>query len=166
MRKLILLAILAIFMLPVFLQGFTYLSDAEYLALCGDERREYIAALEAEMLLLEARRLEAMETNYVLEPEVEELRRRLNEVNSEVASLENRRTTVVTTRSEIPEENVIRRNPDGEYVVRTGDSLWRIAGFDFIYNDNVRWPEIYRANQNQINNPDLIYPGQILVIPR
>ena len=55
------------------------------------------------------------------------------------------------------------------YVVRLipkrRDSLWRIAEYDFIYNDPFKWKIIYRANLDKIKNPDLIYPGQKLVIP-
>lgn len=47
--------------------------------------------------------------------------------------------------------------------VEKGDSLWRIAsstlgsGLDFVM--------IYEANQKQIRDPDLIFPGQIFIIP-
>ncbi|MCX7916164.1 MAG: LysM peptidoglycan-binding domain-containing protein [Verrucomicrobiae bacterium] len=49
------------------------------------------------------------------------------------------------------------------YVVKKGDSLWRIAGK--IYKNPLRWPRIYRANQDKIKNPHRIYPGQVLTIP-
>jgi nucleoid-associated protein YgaU len=48
------------------------------------------------------------------------------------------------------------------------DCLWRIAGFDFIYSDSTKWRRIYEHNKNTFrypDNPDLIYPGQILEIP-
>jgi len=48
------------------------------------------------------------------------------------------------------------------------DSLWRIAGFDFIYGDPFKWPHIYEANKHtfpQPDNPNLIHPGMILRIP-
>lgn len=47
-------------------------------------------------------------------------------------------------------------------VVR-GDSLWRISRR--LYGQGVRYTVIYEANQQQIRNPDLIYPGQIFVTP-
>lgn len=46
------------------------------------------------------------------------------------------------------------------------DCLWRIAEYSEIYGDPFRWPAIYSANKNLIKDPDLIYPGQTLVIPR
>ena len=43
--------------------------------------------------------------------------------------------------------------------------LWNIAGSGEIYNDPFMWPKIWQANTDQIRNPDLIYPGQVLNIP-
>lgn len=45
------------------------------------------------------------------------------------------------------------------------DCLWRIAEYNFIYNDASRWPEIWRRNRKLIQNPDLIFPGWNLIIP-
>ncbi|MBE3584834.1 MAG: LysM peptidoglycan-binding domain-containing protein [Thermoanaerobacter sp.] len=49
------------------------------------------------------------------------------------------------------------------YVVQPGDSLSKIAAR--LYGDASRWRDIYRANAGKIKNPNLIYPGQKLVIP-
>jgi len=53
-----------------------------------------------------------------------------------------------------------------EYIVKKGDSLWMIAKYKDIYGDDFLWPIIYKANKGQIKNPNLIYPGQKLNIPR
>ena len=45
------------------------------------------------------------------------------------------------------------------------DCLWRIAEFKEIYGDPFLWPKIWQRNQKAIPNPDLIYPGQVLIIP-
>jgi LysM repeat protein len=49
------------------------------------------------------------------------------------------------------------------YTVKSGDSLSKIA--KELLGDANRWREIYKANEDKIKNPDLIYPGQELVIP-
>jgi len=49
------------------------------------------------------------------------------------------------------------------YTVVKGDTLSKIAK-QFYGNAN-RWKRIYEANTDQIKNPDLIKPGQVLVIP-
>ena len=45
------------------------------------------------------------------------------------------------------------------------DCLWNIAAKDDIYSDPFMWPKIWQANTDQIRNPDLIHPGQVLRIP-
>jgi len=52
------------------------------------------------------------------------------------------------------------------HVVKNGESLWWIAKYKDIYNDPYLWPVIYMANNNLIKHPHIIYPGQILKIPR
>jgi nucleoid-associated protein YgaU len=47
--------------------------------------------------------------------------------------------------------------------VSRGDSLWRIS--HLTYGAGTRYAVIYKANREQIRNPNLIYPGQIFVLP-
>ena len=47
--------------------------------------------------------------------------------------------------------------------VSRGDSLWRLSQSS--YGAGTRYAVIYKANKGQIRNPNLIYPGQILVVP-
>ena len=49
-------------------------------------------------------------------------------------------------------------------IVVRGDSLWRISSKT--YGSGFRYTEIHRANREQIRDPDLIYPGQIFVLPK
>ena len=64
---------------------------------------------------------------------------------------------------------VVSQKKDGSYEVRylpgKRDCLWRIASYDFIYNDALKWQDIYKANKSIIKNPNLIYPGQVFIIP-
>lgn len=55
---------------------------------------------------------------------------------------------------------------EDEHKVVKGECLWIISGYEHIYNDPTRWGIIYRANRDQIKDPDLIYPGQVFKIPR
>jgi hypothetical protein len=47
--------------------------------------------------------------------------------------------------------------------VSRGDSLWRLSQHS--YGAGTRYAVIYKANREQIRNPNLIYPGQVFVLP-
>ncbi|MCB1196539.1 LysM peptidoglycan-binding domain-containing protein, partial [bacterium] len=52
------------------------------------------------------------------------------------------------------------------YTVEKNDSLWKIAAKTHIYDDPYKWIEVFYANKDKIADPDFIYPGMILTIPR
>jgi len=52
------------------------------------------------------------------------------------------------------------------HTVTKGECLWWISEYKHVYNDPFMWPLIYKANRDQIKNPDLIYPGQQFDVPR
>ena len=51
----------------------------------------------------------------------------------------------------------------GAVIIRRGDSLWRISRR--VYGHGVRYSTIYLANQEQIRDPDRIWPGQVFRMP-
>lgn len=48
------------------------------------------------------------------------------------------------------------------HTVKKGDTLWDLA--QQYLGDPFRWPEIYRRNTATVQDPNLIYPDQVLVI--
>ena len=53
---------------------------------------------------------------------------------------------------------------DSVVFVQPGNSLWRIARRT--YGGGIEYTLIYEANRDQIRDPDLIYPGQVFVLPK
>ena len=49
------------------------------------------------------------------------------------------------------------------YAVKKGDNLSSIAKSK--YGKESQWTKIYEANKSEVKNPNLIYPGQKLIIP-
>ena len=45
-----------------------------------------------------------------------------------------------------------------------GDNLWDLALH--FYGDGLRYADLFSANSTQIRNPNLIYIGQIFVVPQ
>lgn len=50
------------------------------------------------------------------------------------------------------------------HTVASGDSLWKIAAKH--YDDGSKYTEIFEANKPMLSDPDKIYPGQVLRIPK
>lgn len=82
------------------------------------------------------------------EPEVQE---EVSQTEVEVASVEE--PTV--------EKTEIRTGT--AVIIRRGDSLWRVASRN--YGEGIRYTTIFEANRDQVRNPNLIFPGQVLKVP-
>lgn len=74
----------------------------------------------------------------------------------------------VTGRVEVPFQHTDLSTLEGGedeimVVVQPGNNLWRVARA--VYGQGIDYTIIYRANTDQIRDPDLIYPGQVFRIP-
>lgn len=67
----------------------------------------------------------------------------------------------VETPEPIPVRIALRDNVPDRYIVKKGDTLWDISAL--FLRDPWLWPEIWYFNP-QIDNPHLIYPGDILTL--
>jgi nucleoid-associated protein YgaU len=69
-----------------------------------------------------------------------------------------------TTSMPFAPDELVQKFPKGRLVVvQPGNSLWRIARRT--YGSGFRYTVIFAANRDQVTNPDLIYPGQVLHTP-
>ena len=77
-------------------------------------------------------------------------------------------TTVAVTPAPATTTAAVTPAPKGivGYVVQKGDHLWGISAKPAVYGDPYQWPLLYKRNRDEIYDPDLIYPGQVLHIER
>lgn len=72
---------------------------------------------------------------------------------------EQRRVAEQVASAGVPLSELAPNAPDSHTVV-AGDTLWDIS--QLFLKSPWRWPELWGMNRDQIRNPHLIYPGQIL----
>jgi nucleoid-associated protein YgaU len=53
-----------------------------------------------------------------------------------------------------------------EYLVARGDFLAKIAGLSNVYGSTFKWQKLYEANKDIVEDPNLIYPWQVLQVPK
>ncbi len=73
----------------------------------------------------------------------------------------------VEARISLPFQQIDKLPDPGDWglvVVRPGNSLWRIARR--VYGTGVSYTEIFDANRSWIEDPNLIFPGQVFRIPK
>ena len=62
--------------------------------------------------------------------------------------------------------NIARGVGKNEHLVAKGEWLSKIAGYAKVFNDPTKWTKLYEANKDVIKDPSLIYPYQVLTIPK
>lgn len=88
-------------------------------------------------------------------------------VAPEPEAVEEVETDVALAPPAVEDEPAITAPPlqrvDSAVIIRRGDSLWRISRR--VYGRGVRYSTIYLANQDQIRDPNRIWPGQVFAVP-
>ncbi len=102
--------------------------------------------------------------------QLQEIETKIATLESEIANLKLEINTLETKKTELQDKlaelkDTWKKCQYGRYKVVEGDWLSKIASMRNVYADGKKWPLIYEANKDKIKNPNLIYPGWILLIP-
>jgi nucleoid-associated protein YgaU len=157
--SLAIISILAASALAVDVSKGQFYTEEEYQKLGKKEREAYCASLVIEADA-QAGQLAGAESGLASErARLADLEAQLQRVNGELQPIESEVTRLEKAIAELEALPT-------EWTVVEGENLYKISGYDQIYSDPVKWPRIYRANKDQIEDPTLIYPGWVLRIPR
>ena len=104
--------------------------------------RRHATALSASLLALAC--TQALAQNYPITPQ-------------------QRATAQQVAQAGVPLEDLAPSAPD-THTVKRGDTLWDIS--KLFLKSPWRWPQLWGMNLDQIKNPHLIYPGQVLVLDK
>ena len=143
-----------------------YYTDKEFKKLSKEQREDYCneLALQDSMYLEEIQ--EGTASLAEAQARREPLHREVDSLLAEADRREQNVRTLLAGRGEPPASGDAPNEATARWNVRRGDSLWRISSQDQVYGDGAQWRRIYESNRGAIQNPDLIFPGQELSIPR
>ncbi len=136
-----------------------YYSQEEYEALSNGEKKGYAVALETELNTLQGHADERRNELTATRQQIESSRNQITPIERELLRIE---SDIRSLTNQITELEALPKN----WNIQSGECLWIIAGYDEIYSDPIKWPRIFRANTDKIEDPTWIYPDTVLVIPR
>jgi nucleoid-associated protein YgaU len=136
-----------------------YYSEDEYAELSKGDKEAYCEALGKELALLKKGNSERESKLKATKEQIEKLKSELEPLEAEILRID---SDVRSLNNQVKELEALPKN----WVIKPGECLWTIAGYGDVYSDPVKWPRIYRANTDRIEDPAYIYPDTVLTIPR
>ena len=143
-----------------------YYTEDEYRSLSDEQREEYCRELANQRDLFLEQIASAEEELQTYRLHSEPRRREIDSLRVAAAEVEARLAEAKRGAPAGGEDGAAGEGGEKSYVVRAGDSLWRIAAREDVYGRGARWKRLHQANQDRIQDPDRIYPGQEIQIPR
>lgn len=136
-----------------------YYTAEEFKNLSKEQYEAYCAAL--------AQELQSVETSKnAASGEASSLSSQLSSIQGEVKTLQGDLDGRKAAISGVQEQIEYFEGLPKVHVVVEGEFLRKISAYEQIYADQTKWPRIYRANKDKIQDANLIFPGWELVIPR
>jgi hypothetical protein len=136
-----------------------YYSQEEYEELSNKEKENYCSVLNTELNKLQGQADEKQNELTTTRKQIESLKSQITPIERELLRVE---SDIRSLTNQIAELEALPK----AWIIQSGECLWIIAGYEDIYSDPVKWPRIFRANTDKIEDPEWIYPDTVLVIPR
>ena len=136
-----------------------FYTEEEYQKLSKKEREAYCASLTAEQDEQKQRLSDA-------ESKLDQEQAKIDDLNAKLRKAKGELDPLQAEITRLEKEIAYYESLPTEWTVKRGECLYKISGYEEIYNDPIKWPRIYRANKDLIEDPTLIMPDWVLTIPR
>jgi len=144
---------------PVDIAKGEYYEDTEYEKLSKKDKEAYCKALASELGAIQDRSKKAETALARNRDKVKNLTKELREAEKDYTAYSaeiDELTRQLQELSQLPKT----------WKIRPGDCLWRLASYEEIYRDPLKWPRIWRSNKDLIEDPDWVIAGWEVTIPR
>jgi nucleoid-associated protein YgaU len=144
---------------PVDIQKGEYYEDTEYKKLSKKDREAYCKALAAELEALQERSRKS-------EAELTQNKEKIKNLTKDLREAEKSYAAYEAEVDELTKQLEILSQLPKTWKIRPGDCLWRLASYEEIYQDPLKWPRIWRGNTELIEDPNWVIAGWEVKIPR
>jgi len=146
-----------------------YYTEEEYKKLSKEQREEYCGELAEQRETFKGQIADAEEALDAIQRTAAARSAEIESLRAVAAQLEERLASERTAKGGAPSRATRpgrTAEGAGSYLVKPGDSLWRISGRAEVLGRPTKWRRLYEANRDRIQDPDRIYPGQEIQIPQ
>jgi len=144
---------------PVDITKGEYYEDVEYEKLSKKDKLAYCKALAAELELLQQRSKAA-------EAALSQNKDKIKNLTKDLRDAERAYTAYATEVDELSKQlDELSKLPQ-TWKLAFGDCLWKLASYEEVYQDPLKWPRIWRGNKELIEDPDWVLAGWEVKIPR
>jgi nucleoid-associated protein YgaU len=144
---------------PIDITKGEYYEDEEYKKLSKKSKEAYCQSLAAELERLQDRSKKAETELTSNKDKIKNLTKELRDAEKDYAALTaqiDELTKNIDLLSALPKS----------WVLQYGECLWKLAAYEEIYKDPLKWPRLWRGNKNLIEDPDWVLAGWEIKIPR
>lgn len=144
---------------PVDITKGEYYEDVEYDKLSKKDKLAYCKALATELDALQERSKKA-------ETELTQNKEKVKTLTKDLRDAERTYTAYATEIDELTRQLEELSKLPATWKLAFGDCLWKLASYEEVYQDPLKWPRIWRSNKDLIEDPDWVLAGWELKIPR
>jgi nucleoid-associated protein YgaU len=144
---------------PIDITKGEYYEDEEYKKLSNKDKEAYCRALADELQRLQERSTKA-------EAELTQNKDRIKVLTKELRDAEREYSAYAAEIDELTKQLQTLSMLPKTHKLEYGECLWKLAGYEEIYKDPLKWPRLWRGNKQLIEDPDWVLAGWELNIPR